>query len=262
MLTRMPVSYGEHDPAPGLRAHFSSYWIFRAEAPLPPAFDHRVPPDGAVSLAVAGGGAALVLGPRTEPFRPQVHEGQVLYGARIRPGAAGAVIGDVARLANRVLPLVEVLSPGDVRGWSEAFADRPGDEEAVRRLDALCAPIVEGAGPLDQPVMAAVLALVESQGRTGVSILAGASGLSERQLRRRFVAAVGVTPKELARVRRLRASLLDALARREARWGDVAAAGGYADQAHLVREYQRLCGLSPEAFRAHLGRIRHGRVTS
>jgi AraC-like DNA-binding protein len=258
----MPVSYGEHDPAPPLRAHFAGYWIFRAEAPLPPAFDHSVPPDGAVSLAVVHGGPALVLGPRTEPFRPQVREGQVLYGARLWPGAAGAVLGDVARLANRVLPLVEVLSPGEVRGWNEAFADRPGDDEAVRRLDALCAPLVEGARPLDQPVMAAALAILESRGRAGIAALAAASGLSERQLRRRFVAAVGVTPKELARVRRLRASLLDALTRREARWGDVAAAGGYADQAHLVREYRRLCGLSPEAFRDHLGQIRHGRVTS
>ncbi|MFN8093827.1 MAG: helix-turn-helix domain-containing protein [Vicinamibacteria bacterium] len=258
----MPVSYGEHDPAPELRGHFSSYWIFRAEAPLPDAFQHSVPPDGAVSVASGPGGPTLVLGPRTEPFRPQVWEGQLLYGARFWPGAAGAVLGDVSRLVNRVLPLVDVLREAEARRWSEALSDRPDDEAAVLQLDALCAPLVERSGPLDQPVIAAVLAIVEAPARTGVSALAAASGLSERQFRRRFVAAVGLTPKEFARVRRLRLSLLDALARREARWGDVAAAGGYADQAHLVREYRRLCGLRPQAFREHLGRIRHGRVTS
>lgn len=75
--------------------------------------------------------------------------------------------------------------------------------------------------------------------------LAGELGFSERQLRRRFQAAVGYGPKTLQRVLRLRRFL----ARAAAADGDnqlatAAFEAGYTDQAHLGRECRALTGLS------------------
>jgi AraC-like DNA-binding protein len=152
--------------------------------------------------------------------------------------------------------------PGD---WAERFraAVSDGDDDAatVRRLDDAFSPLVSRRVDLDAAVMRAVFAIVHAQGQVAIGRLAQECGLSERHLRRRFVAAVGLSPKALARIRRLRASLVEALADPQGRWVELAAACGYADQAHLVREYRRLSGLAPEAFLAHLERIRHGRVT-
>jgi AraC-like DNA-binding protein len=78
--------------------------------------------------------------------------------------------------------------------------------------------------------------------------VAGALGLSERQLRRRCHAAVGYGPKTLQRVLRFQrfvrrvdasAATLDLAA--------AAADAGYADQPHLTRECVALSGLSPTA---------------
>jgi AraC-like DNA-binding protein len=210
----MPVSYGEFEPAPELRPLVASYWVFRVAGALPDGFAHSVPLDGAVSLFLSRRvGVPLVLGPRTEPLRPPVEEGDLVHGVRLWPGAAAAVLRT--------------------------------DVPALR----------------DAAVMRAVFAIVHAQGQVAIGRLAQDCGLSERHLRRRFVAAVGLSPKELARIRRLRASLVEALADPQRRWVELAAACGYADQAHLVREYRRLSGLAPEAFLAHLERIRHGRVT-
>lgn len=258
----MPVSYGELEPSADLRPLVASYWVFRVDGPLPQGFAHSVPLDGAVSLFVSRRlGVPLVLGPRTLPLRPPVAEGDVVHGVRLWPGAAAAALRtSVTALRDQVVPLESVL-PGD---WSVRFlaavADGADEEATAARLDQAWAPLAERGADLDAAVMRAVFAIVRSQGGMAVGALARESGLSERHLRRRFEAAVGLSPKELSRIRRLRASLVEALSDPQRRWVELAAACGYSDQAHLVREYRRLSGLAPQAYLAQLERIRHGRV--
>lgn len=72
-------------------------------------------------------------------------------------------------------------------------------------------------------------------------------GISERQLRRRFHAAVGYGPKILARVLRFQ-RLLVLASRRGAARGELARLAldaGYADQAHMTAEVTRLAGDPP-----------------
>jgi transcriptional regulator GlxA family with amidase domain len=68
-------------------------------------------------------------------------------------------------------------------------------------------------------------------------------GVGERQLRRRFLDAVGYGPKTLQRVLRFR-SFLDDLPL-DGDLADAAARAGYADQPHLNRECRDLAGLTP-----------------
>ncbi len=78
------------------------------------------------------------------------------------------------------------------------------------------------------------------------------SGLSERQLERRFNDAIGVSPKLLGSILRFRA-LFDALNETasdgpRAPWLDAAIAIGYFDQAHMIRDFRRFAGQPPQAF--------------
>ena len=75
------------------------------------------------------------------------------------------------------------------------------------------------------------------------------SGLGERQLRRRFAAAVGYGPKTFARVARFR-DRRSALVRAGAPLAAAAAEAGYADQAHMTREIAGLAGRTPALLRA------------
>src|SRR5262245_4104814 len=97
--------------------------------------------------------------------------------------------------------------------------------------------------------------LLSSGGTTGVSALAAETGWSERHLRNRFAAEIGLTPKAAARVVRFdRARRL--LQRRAAsgRSLDLAALAahcGYYDQAHLDLEFRSLAGVPPTIWLAH-----------
>ena len=74
----------------------------------------------------------------------------------------------------------------------------------------------------------------------------GPFAVSERRLRRRFVQAVGYGPATYLRVTRFQRAV--ALAPRVAGLAALAAAAGYADQAHLSRDCRALTGLTPRAY--------------
>ena len=75
---------------------------------------------------------------------------------------------------------------------------------------------------------------------------AGSVTVSERRLRRRFVQAVGYGPATYLRVTRFQRAV--ALASRVPGLAALAAAAGYADQAHLSRDCRALTGLTPRAY--------------
>jgi AraC-like DNA-binding protein len=163
----------------------------------------------------------------------------------LEPPAARALLGVPAgQLAGRTVGLDDLLGAEaprlaerlhGARGAAERFAIL--DEALLRAL----APARAMARPDTQRAWALLCA---TQGRVRVDAVAHALGCSRRHLARRFAEDVGVPPKLAARLIRFEA------ARR--RLGTVplahlAAEHGFADQAHLTREFRALGGAPPTA---------------
>jgi len=104
------------------------------------------------------------------------------------------------------------------------------------------------AAPPPDRTVDAMVATLRAQSPTGpglVAALAADLGVSERSLHRRCSTAVGYGPKTLDRVLRFRRALALAASDASTTLGALAAASGYADQAHLARECRRMSGLTP-----------------
>jgi AraC-like DNA-binding protein len=86
--------------------------------------------------------------------------------------------------------------------------------------------------------------LQDSGGRCRVEDLARAVALSPRQLRSLMVSEIGMSPKQLARAFRFD-NVIARLADGAGTLADVASATGYADQAHLTREFHQMAGCTP-----------------
>lgn len=88
--------------------------------------------------------------------------------------------------------------------------------------------------------------IIASGGRTRISSIAEKLGWSRKHLAGSFSNAIGIGPKTLSRIVRFNRAL--GLSRHQsADWADIAADCGYADQAHLVREFRDLAGETPTA---------------
>jgi hypothetical protein len=177
---------------------------------------HRILPDACVDI-VSRDGRLFVAGPATTANITRVRG--TTFGVRFRVGAAGAALGlPAAELRDMTVPLEDV--------WDHRIEATTPDElaAAVRRR-----------GAADELVRAAATGVPRS-----------ALGIGDRQLRRRFLDAVGYGPKTLERILRFQRFLTLA-------GGDLARLAldaGYADQAHLTRECTRLAGLPPAALLA------------
>jgi AraC-like DNA-binding protein len=210
----------------------------------------RVLPDGCMDI-VAMGGALLVAGPDTGPVPVARRAGETVVGVRFHPGAGPAVLGPRAsELRDRRVSLEDVWGRDGRELEERVAAASPADGLAVLQ-GRLLARLGAAAHP--DPLVAAAVRLLEGDavlpGRVGG--LGDTLGLGERQLRRRFHAAVGYGPKTLARVLRFQ-RLLGLLDRPGTRPSlAVAAAGaGYADQAHMTSDCARLAGITPAALLA------------
>lgn len=90
--------------------------------------------------------------------------------------------------------------------------------------------------------------IVHSGGRLRITDLARSLEISRRQLERRFPATAGTSPKTAARVARFRQAV-DALhARPSDSLSRLAYRLGYADQAHMTREFKAFAGQSPGVY--------------
>src|SRR3954451_13585674 len=200
----------------------------------------RVLPDACVDL-VWRGGDLWTAGPDTKPVMSPLTAGETVTGIRVRPGAARALLGlPPSELRDTRVPL-DAVWPARGAEMAERLADAPDSRSRRRLLERALVKRRSDSHSVDVLVLQG-LRLV---GRPGsrVRSLASTLGVSERQLLRRFEAAVGYGPKLADRVLRFqrfvaRAREGDGLAR-------LAAELGYADQAHLTRDCVELAGLTP-----------------
>ncbi len=255
--------YEEFDPPARQRERVVSYWHFAEREEDPPAFEHVIVPDGTASLAcawIAPAGRAMAshVGPRRTALRLMVYRDSRYWGVRFQPGAAP--LPGVERLLDKSGELSKIF-PGADMGWIEKVKATSAAEEVLGLLEVLVDGLTAGAAEADEAVARAVVRLEEARGLVSVEDLAAVAGLSARQFLRRFRAAAGLTPKEYARMRRVRWACVQAvLGEESAGWAGVAGQSGFADQAHLSREFRRVFGWTPRMTEEYLKRIEHRRV--
>jgi AraC-like DNA-binding protein len=179
------------------------------------------------------------------------HRGRAGVAAiRLRPAAARAVVRcHAAELTGRVVDLEALFgATGTLR---ERLALAPDDRVCATLLERWIAGVVHAAP--SREVAGAVAAIASSAGRIELGSVVFRTGLSLRQLERRFLADVGIPPKTYARIVRLQAALRR-IAEGEA-LADVAIACGYYDQPHMARDFSQLAEISPAAWQRYGGHL-------
>jgi AraC-like DNA-binding protein len=243
-------SFRERPPAAALAGHLASVWIQRVAWDAPP-YTHRTIPHGSIELSVELGADPRVTGPQTGPVVDTLAPGSTVVGVRFHPGAAPVVLGvPASELVDLTVAWDELRGPPGA-ALGEAIAAAASPREAAAILEHAVLDLLADAASPD-PVVRAAVQRLGPWGTADVGSLPSSLYISERQLRRRSLAALGLAPKVVQRMLRFQGFLALAQAH-EPESADLpmlAADTGYADQSHLTRESLRLSGLTPRALLA------------
>ncbi len=255
--------YARISPPPTLAAFVEYFWFLELAPTAEPSLDF-VLPDGRSELIFHYGTPYDIRKPDGEFLRQRrgLFGGQIetaltlksqeasgMIAVRFRPAGASRFFAfSQSELFGKVIDISEVLGASGRDLTDKVVGDAQNNDERITFLVAF----LEARLRRDcDPTLERVLKKIEQDGGTAKTTdLAKATGISRRQLERRFNHEVGLSPKAFSKITRFQRVLTE-LRKPSVSVLDTALDCGYYDQSHLIREFQAYAGVSPLV---HLGR--------
>lgn len=251
--------FSRASPDGSLAGSVQEYW--EVEGRLAP-FRERILPNGATELMVN-------LGP---PHRMVTHAGTSLWerawfsglhdhaiviesldgthlvSARLHPLGAWRLFGpDAAGRVNTVTDLETLLGPPAAELRDRLLLAGTAEERFAHLERFLAARLSPGAVP-SALVVEAARRIEDAHGNLRIATLHADLGVSRKHLWLHFVRELGLSPKAYAGLQRFVWTLARLRESASVEWPRLAAAAGYSDQSHLVRDFRRVAQASPTEF--------------
>lgn len=207
-------NYREFAPGPALSDAVECFWTGTTDRSATPS-PHRILPDGCMDILfdfrATTTARACVVGTTNRSFTFTSAGPLDFLGVRFCPGGLTSLIAvDAAELTNQRADLSNFWGAAAETLWHR---------------------------------------LAEAAPAARIADLERSTGLSSRQLERKFAQWVGISPKTFARIIRFKRVVAAAEASpAPPDWARLAAEFNFADQPHLVREFKEFSDLSPVAF--------------
>lgn len=267
-----PFDFLTIQPEPPLARYVESLWFARGTVPYA---REKIAPTGS-TVAVFILGPAILQTPRNGEGEMLRAERGFLIGPHDRPTvneptgetfAVGIVTTPIgcetlfglapSTLRGEVVDLEEAWTPAvKIRDALQVLAERAEQEsfdgatvqEAMlslveAELLACYNPSLSGIDRCERAVE-----MLEAEPTRPIGDIADELGLTHGHLDREFTRVVGLSPRALARLLRMRRLLLQVDIKSEVPWSNHAAELGWFDQAHLIRDFKRHTGVTPSHY--------------
>ena len=263
--------YDSRHPAPPLRSFVERLWSC---SDAPEHRKERILPSGTVELVINCRDDEIRIGDPADSERLRRFSGAVvsgtygrffeidplqhaaMIGVHFRPGGASGLLGMPAgELADAHVDLGALWGPA-AAGLRERLCMAVTTADRFAVLEQALLSRLPGRRQGHWAVAAALQSFEQAPEGVRVGDVARRIGVSQRRLIQVFAAEVGLRPKLYCRVQRF--GRVREMIGRAGRpdWAAVAAACGYFDQSHMIRDFQEFAGLSPvEYFRQSTTRV-------
>jgi AraC-like DNA-binding protein len=254
------VHYEEHPPLAALTAFIERVWTLEGHASLLRGALQPVLPDGRPELIMHLGDRFDRIPVYGHPERQDdlIFAGQLTSQLVLRPTGAIKVLGirfepfgastlfriPQHELSGLTLDLA-AISPSLARELRRVQETATSLAAASVASQHAMLPFLGHTTP-DRRIRHAVNEITRRRGVVSIDRISTATGLTRRHLERQFRQQVGVGPKRLARITRFQHALQLLEGTDSTQRGTLtAAACGYADQAHFIRDFWDLAGCPP-----------------
>ena len=236
-------------PSAPLAPFVEYYWIVRWDLRGQPSHEQAILPHPNVHLVFEASGAGIYGVDRSLFTRRLSGQGKVL-GVRFVAGCFRPFWGaPVSQLSDRVVPATRLFGPLAEK-TRQAIMCAETDADMTSHAESLLFSGLPEPDPVAERAARIVALITSDSSLRRVDQLASASGLSVRGLQRMFGDYVGASPKWVMRRARLHEAALRADGGEPVDWAALASDLGYADQAHLTRDFTATVGVPPSRYAA------------
>jgi AraC-like DNA-binding protein len=122
------------------------------------------------------------------------------------------------------------------------------NDDRIRQIETFLLSKLTEQNTIDAITKSCVDIILQSQGQIGITTLAGKMNIHRRNMERKFTSVIGISPKQLAKVARLQATLKMLGQKKFTNLTEIAYENGYFDQAHFIKDFKEFTGINPKSF--------------
>ncbi len=256
------MQYETFQPHPDLQAVIKCYWMLQI-----PAADHerqRIVPDGCIEMAFILGDdirrftnendyilqpRAMVLGQTMDPFYIQPTGYVDTFAVRFYPyGFANFVTTPIRNLANKETPISKLFGESVSNALEQDIVHATDTGQRIAIIERFLLTTLQKQSTIDHIVKRTVDALLETRGSSPIREILDDDTSKRRQLERKFLKQIGVSPKQLGKVIRLQTALGMLLNNSAESLTKIAYESEYYDQAHFIKDFKEFTGTNPGDF--------------
>ncbi len=257
------MNYQTFQPHLDLESIVQCHWTL--EVPLDNnSQKQRIIPDGCIEMAFILGDdikrytsedefilqpRAMVLGQTIEPFYIQPMGYVNSFAVRFYPyGFANFVTTPIKNLVNKETPIELLFGEVPAKELEQKIIQATDTKERIEIIEDFLLNKLKNETTIDNIVKSTVDAILSTKGSTPINIILKEDISKRRQLERKFLKQIGISPKQLGKVIRLQAALKLLLNQQSKNLTQIAYDSEYYDQAHFIKDFKEFTGTNPKSF--------------
>lgn len=257
------MNYQTFQPHSALASLVKCYWTLEVPAEAN-AQRQRIVPDGCLEMIFILGDdikrytsedefiiqpRAIVIGQITEPFIIQPTGYVRCFAARFYPfGFANFVTAPIKNLENKETPIEQLFGDKPAQELEQKIIQAADTRERIGIIESFLLNKLNDKATIDSIVKTTIDILLLTNGNASINAILKEDSSKRRQLERKFLKQVGLSPKQLGKVIRLQAALKMLLSQKNESLTQIAYDSEYYDLAHFNRDFKEFTGINPKEF--------------
>ena len=249
-------------PSPGLAPYIKSYWMLNGCMHKDKVYHQRIVPNGFIELIFyyhdlpeylrrksTIKSKAVLSGQQDEYYDIAVSGNMQLFSIIFKPQSARLFFGiPASELYNQSIP-AEYIFKDAIDKITEKLNQSKDVQSKVQIVEAfLLKQIVRNRDFQLNRITDSVGEINVAKGIKNIETLASRACLSRKQFERTFSDFVGIAPKKFLRVIRFQHAIYKQQIKSIESLSQLAHECGYYDQSHMINDFKRLTGLTPNQY--------------
>lgn len=257
------MNYQTFQPKTDLNSLVKCFWTLEVPAEYS-SEKQRIVPDGCMELIFILGDnikrytsenefiiqpRAIIVGQITEPFTIQPVGYVHCFATRFYPyGITNFIETPLKNLENKETPIAELFGTSIANELEQKIIHAANTQQRIEIIETFLLNKLNEKTTIDNIVKSTVNALLSTSGSSSIKVILKDDLSKRRQLERKFLSQIGMSPKQLGKIIRLQTALKLLINQKAETFTEIAYESEYYDQNHFIKDFKEFTGTTPKEF--------------